>query len=88
MLNKFLVGREKVSSKCESDLRLQPAVIRSFKEPLAIGPTSDPVCRAKQRRGDISGDWSGIRVIQQILNRHREDHVVAADRLRRPDDSP
>src|SRR6266853_2281395 len=62
-----------VSLKREAHLRLQPAVVRGFEETLAVGPAGDLVREAKQRRSDIAGDRSGIGVIQQVLNGHRED---------------
>ena len=80
-------NRELVSLESESELRLQPTVVRSFKKPLAVGSAGYLVRSAKQWRGYVAGNWSPIVVIQQILDGHRDDHVIPVDSSRRPDDS-
>ena len=57
-------------------------------ESLAVGSAGNLVRVSEQRRGNIADDWAGVRVIQQILNGHRNDQVIAVGGLRVANNSP
>src|ERR1700681_951044 len=69
-------------SEREPNLHFQPAIIRGFEEPLAVGPTGDLVRAAEQRRCDVADYRSGVGVIQNVLGGHRKDQVVTVAGLR------
>ena len=63
------------SSKRKARLQFKAAIVRRLGKSEASG-VRGLICQTKQGRGDVADNRTGIRVIDDVANRHRDTQAV------------